>query len=121
MKISDERIISALIQSRTIKQASELAGISESTIYRRLQDLDFRNRLNASRTVLIDYATTRLQSELAGAIDVIIEIMKAPDNPPQVRLNAGDSIIRNCLKITEQCNIIDRVERLEAVFNEINR
>lgn len=118
MKISDERIISALLQSRTIKEASELANVSESTVYRRMNDLDFRNRLNESRTVMIEYAMTRLQAELAKAIDVIIEIMNSPENPPQVRLNASDSIIRNCLKITEQCNIIERVERLEIVYDE---
>ena len=121
MKISDERIISALLQSRTIKEASELSNVSESTLYRRLQDLDFRNRLNASRTVLIDYAQTRLQAEISRAIEVIIEIMNNPENPPQVRLNASDSIIRNCLKITEQCNIIERIERLEGIYDEIDR
>lgn len=107
------------MQSRTLKQAAELADVSESTIYRRLQEPGFRDRLNASRSVLINYATTRLQAEISGAIDVIIDIMNNPENPPQVRLNASDSIIRNCLKITEQCNIIERVERLEAIY-EIN-
>lgn len=121
MKISDERIISALLQARTIKEASELASVSESTFYRRLQDLDFRNRLNESRTALIDFATTKLQAELSRAIDVIIDLMNNPENPPQVRLNASDSIIRNCLKITEQCNIIERVERLEAIYSEIEQ
>ena len=121
MKISDERIISALLQSRTIKEASELSNVSESTLYRRLQDLDFRNRLNASRTVLIDYAQTRLQAEISRAIEVIIEIMNNPENPPQIRLNASDSIIRNCLKVTELCNVIERIERLEVIYSEGNQ
>ena len=120
MKISDERIITALLQSRTMKEASELLNISESTIYRRLNDLDFRDRLNESRTALIETATTKLQAELSGAIDVIIEIMNDSENPPQIRLNASDSIIRHCLKITEQCNIIERVERLEEIYNDEN-
>lgn len=120
MKISDERIITALLQSRTMKEASELINVSESTIYRRLNDLDFRDRLNESRTALIETATTKLQAELSGAIDVIIEIMNDSENPPQIRLNASDSIIRHCLKITEQCNIIERVERLEEIYNDEN-
>ena len=52
-KPTDDVIISALLAARTVKDAAEAAGVSESTIRRRMRDSEFAKRLSeASSEVL---------------------------------------------------------------------
>ena len=41
--------------------------------------------------------------------------MNDSENSPQVRLNAADALIRNNLKLTEQTDILRRLEALERM------
>ena len=41
-----------------------------------------------------------------------------PEAAPQVRLNAADAIIRNSLKLTEQTDILNRLQKLEKEMGE---
>ena len=43
--------------------------------------------------------------------------MEDTDTAPQVRLNASALILQNCLKYTEQADIISRIEELEKSMN----
>ena len=62
-------------------------------------------------------ACNSLQATLTKAVDTIRGIMEAPDTAPQVRLNASALILQNCLKYTEQADIISRIEELEKSMN----
>jgi hypothetical protein len=50
---------------------------------------------------------------LTKAVDTIRGIMEDTDSAPQVRLNASALISQNCLKYTEQIDILSRIEELE--------
>ena len=51
---------------------------------------------------------------MGAAVDATREIMDNSDNAPQVRLNAADAILRHGLRLTEQMDILDRLDELEA-------
>lgn len=109
----DERVIAALLTSPTVKAASEQCGVSERQIYARLNKPAFHERYDKARHDLLDHATAQLQGRTGEAVETMAEVMNDPKNPPQTRLNAADAIIRNGLKLTEQADILQRLDALE--------
>ena len=87
--------------------------MSERQIYRRLENPDFRARYDKARHDLLDKATASLQGYLSAAVEAMHEVMQDPKTPPQTRLNAADTIARNTLKLTEQGDILARLDALE--------
>lgn len=114
----DQIILNALLAYPTIKQASEATQIPESTIYLRLRDDEFKKQYNQAKDEILHSTTTFLQSKLQAATAVITDIMSDGDTAPQVRLNASRAIFDYCLKLTEQSEILRRLEALEAQNND---
>lgn len=94
-------------------QAARESGLSPNTIYNRLKDSEFAERYYAARLDMLKSHVAELHAHLGEAIATLGQIMANTDVPPQTRLNAAESIIRNCLKLTEQADILDRLESLE--------
>lgn len=62
---------------------------------------------------MLERNTAALQGHIAGAVEVMGEICQNADTAPQTRLNTADMIIRNSLKLTEQNDILKRLDELE--------
>lgn len=114
-KTKDEKIIAALIANPTIRAASGACGVSETQIYARLRNPDFRSRYDEARRELLERNTAALQGHLAGAIETMGQICSDAGVNPQTRLSAADAIIRNSLKMTEQTDILTRLKELEDI------
>lgn len=112
-KRKDETVITALLTNSTIKDAATACGLSESRIYSRLKEPEFKSKYDKARRELLEQSSYKLQSYLSLAIDEMKSIFTNKDNPPQVRLNAAEAIVRTSLKLTEQVDIIKRIEQLE--------
>jgi hypothetical protein len=54
---------------------------------------------------------------MGAAVKVQREIMDNEDNPPQIRLNAANEILRIGLSITEKVNILSMLQELEGENN----
>lgn len=89
-----------------------------STVYARLKDPDFKKKYDELRLDLLERNTAKIQMQLGSAIDVMAEVMLDGENSPQVRLNAADALIRNNLKLTEQADILRRLEALERMRDD---
>ncbi len=109
----DEKILAALISSPTIRAASEVCGVSETQIYARLRNPEFKERYRDARKELLEGATRALQCRLSDAVAVMDEICRNEKIAPQTRLNAADAIIRNSLRLTEQEDILEKLRELE--------
>ena len=66
IKCSDDRIITALLTEPTIKAAAGACGISESKVYSRLRDPDFKKKLDDARMKVLDDATRALQGRVCS-------------------------------------------------------
>lgn len=102
-----------MLANPTVRATSAACGISESQIYARLRTPEFKIRYDAARRELLERNTAALQGHIAGAIEVMGEICQDADTAPQTRLNAADAIIRNSLKLTEQNDVLRRLDALE--------
>ena len=114
---NDEAILAALITHTSVREAANEIGISEGTIYSRLKNDAFRKRYDELRAEILNQVTAGLQGKLAFAIDTIESIMSNPAVSPQTRLNAASELIRDCMRMTEQNDILIRLEAIEEAQN----
>lgn len=112
-KRKDELILAALLSNPTVREAASICGMSETQIYARLRNKSFKEKYDEARKELLEQNTAALQSHISAAIDTMGEIVSDPEASQQVRLNAAEAIIRNSLKLTEQTDIITRLDALE--------
>ena len=91
--VSNEKVIAALLQYGTVKEAAEAAGIAPRTIYDRMQDREFRAAYLEARNDLIRKAVFSINRKLSSAVDAVSDIMNDKDTNPAVRLQAAQTII----------------------------
>ncbi len=115
-----ELIMSALLQSRTLSEASKLSGVSESTIIRAKQNTEFMEELEERRKEILDTTCMMLQGHVQGAVLNAVEIMNDKNNSAQVRLNACDLIIRNTYRLTELTDTKANLKYITERLNELN-
>ena len=118
MKVSDEKIIAALMATATNAEAAKSAGLSLTQLYNRMRHPDFKEKLAEARTRLMDGATAALQARMGEAVDAMTAIMHDPDAPAQTRLNAAEAVLRNSLKLTERSDILSRLEALDGAEHD---
>lgn len=107
-------ILNALLAYPTVREASAAIGVPETTIYAKLRNADFKKRYNEAKTQMLDNTTTFLQTKLQEATATIIDIMNDTETAAQTRLNAARSVFDYCIKLTEQTELLKRIEALEA-------
>lgn len=110
--------MSALLSNPTVREASEATGVPETTIYNWLRKPDFRQEYDSRRRQLVDSVSTHLQVRLTDAAGTVLEIMEDNKTPAQTRLNAARTVLEYCHKFTEQRDILDRLDVLEAATME---
>ena len=101
MAMTDEKIITALALCGSVSATAVQLGVAESTIYRRLQDNEFRAKLEIVKgDVLRAFKANYLESsERARAA---IESMMDNDKiNPAIRLQACQTIINTAVKFVE--------------------
>lgn len=114
MKNNDEKILSALIATKTISAAATAAGVSERTIYSRLADDDFRAEYERRQSMTLDAACKALQESMTDAVDVLTDIMKETRASAANRISAARSVLDYGVKLTELTDLAARVAALEA-------
>lgn len=114
MAVRDEKVIQALLTHPTKRKAAEACGISEAALYARMKKTAFKEKYDRARLDELKENSNRLQQHISGAIETMGFLATHAKNE-QTRLNAAESIIRTALKLTEQLDIIERLEQLEEL------
>ena len=107
--VTDEEIISALLQHVTIKDAAGAVGISERAIYDRMRDEDFQAYYTSARNEILRKAVKKISDYTSSAIDTVADIMKDKDAPASTRLQAATAILNYTGRYT---GLLTRSERL---------
>ena len=113
MKISNEKIISALLTCPTNVKAAAQLGLSESQLYKRMREEKFQSELKAAKELVMGDALSKLQIGMSEAADALREIVNDRDINPQCRVYASNVLLQNGLRLTEQLDILKRLEALE--------
>lgn len=115
------KAIAALLSSKTVLGAAELAGVSARTLTRWLADDDFKAALLEAESEAIDAATRRLIGLQSAAIDTLQETLGDRKALPGIRMRAAQSILDFLMKLRDLRNIEKRLAALEAIISEYGK
>lgn len=83
-------------------------------MHNRMNKPEFKKKYREACVDLVKDHAANMQSAMGEAIETLREIVKDKEAAGGVRASAADTILRNAMKLTEQANILERLEALEA-------
>lgn len=87
----DDLLIAALARGATQARAAQESGCSERTVRRRLEDENFRARVQAAREEPLQRATGALAAGAPSAVNTLLKLMTSAKNE-SVRLGAAKAL-----------------------------
>lgn len=118
MTPKQQKALVALLTQPTKEKAATAAGITSKTLRSYLDDPEFRAEYRKAFSELVEDATRKVQKTLDPAVAVLREVMENDSENGQVRVSAARSVLEYGLKMTEQTDILNRLQELEAAMQE---
>jgi hypothetical protein len=109
-----ERALVALIARPSVAEAAKSAGVSETSIWRWLQDERFQAKLREAQGKVMDGALVTLQAAMTGAVDALVRNMSC--GIPAVEVQAAKATLDFTLKTREMFDYSERIKALEAAL-----
>ena len=103
-----------LAAAPNMTQAAHDAGISESTLYRWLQDENFRAELMRLTAEAAEYTRQELQSLTLRSFNVLADLMEDAD--PIVRLRAARTVAAMGLRTLDAGTLSNSIQSLEEAL-----
>lgn len=110
--------IKALLTERTNRDAAKRARVSESQLYKWLQDPIFKNELIEAEAAARNEIKRRILKRAQSLADTIADIMESTDATPAVRLQAAARLGDLYFKTDDQADLDARITALEAAIDE---
>lgn len=115
MSPNKEKLLAALLASRTKKEAAIMAGISDRTMRSYFEDPEFCRRYREAFAEVVQNATRRAQQLLEPALSTLQTIMEDEEIPAQARVNAAKIALDYAVRLTDQNDLAERLAALEEM------
>jgi len=112
----EDALLLALARGLSIAKASRLVKLSESTVRRRLHDVEFKAKVEDLRRMLLDAAVRRLSNLMLAAANKLAKLLRSNNGP--VSLGAARSILQFGLDTHQVIDLQGRIDRLEQAAEE---
>ncbi len=112
------KAIEAILENKTITQASKHAGVSRKTIYVWLGQPSFREELDRLGGIILDEVSHRMVSLASEAVEKLAEILHSEDVPIRERIQVVNIILTRAVDLWDIYNLNKRIEVLEEFVNE---
>jgi AcrR family transcriptional regulator len=106
-----EKVLIALVETPSIREAAKTSGIGEATIYRYLQDKEFVSDYREARRQTVESAISRMQNAAGDAVERLKELQYCEN--PAVAARCAQIIYENSVKGMEITDILERLEKIE--------
>ena len=106
------RAIEALAHGLTIVDASERSGVSRATVYRWLDDDEFKNAVLERQREVLEQVSKRMSSLALQGLDTLAELMESDDE--NIQLRASSAVLNRFTEVLELLRLEDRLEVLES-------
>ena len=116
LKPKQKRAIAALLV-KTPDEVCEAAGISRPTLWRWMQQEDFKAELQNAQDELFSASLGQMKSHLQAAVQKVAALMESPR--PDVALRAAQSLIEYNLRIRQLENLEARLAEIEAAVGHL--
>lgn len=113
MHLTNEAIVTAIIQRGSISAAAQALDCSPRTLYSRMKKPAFQELYNQAKAELMKAAAAKLSNQAAAAVDVLTEVMNDPEAAAQTRVNAAANVIQYAQKLATAADFLERLEELE--------
>ena len=107
----DEFLIAGLAAGKAVKDAATEAGVSERTVFRRLEEAEFLNRVAELRGRMVESASGRLANAAGAACDRLKGLLEAASE--SVQLGAARTILEQAVRLRELLDLESRLKILE--------
>lgn len=111
-KNANSQVLAALATGCTLREVSELTGVSERTISRRLKDPKFKAALDRRKDQILTATVAKLSNASTMAVDTLRELMACDTN--SVRLGAARSILELSVSMRTATEFAERIAALEG-------
>lgn len=108
-----ESAVAALLTAPTIATAAAAVGISEQTLWRWLQDPDFKERYREAKREAVAQAVARLQQVSSQAVETLWVIMTDDEAKDSTRVTAAKAVLEMAIKGIELEDLAARIDALE--------
>ncbi len=115
-----ERALVELLNCLTVKEVAQKLKVSEATLYRWMQDDNFRTHYRAARRKIVEQALGQLQKATGEAVKTLLEVMQNAEASPHARVASARTILEFSIKAVELEDLSERVEILEGLLEERN-
>ena len=106
--------IRALLTAPTVDYAAKVAHVSPATLYRWLNDPDFRSSFSDAQRRALAQAVANLQHVAGQAVLTLRRIMGDSDAPTSARVSAARGVLELAFKAHETMIVDERLTAIEA-------
>ena len=111
-EMRQERAIVALLSEPSIEAAAKTDDVSDASIWRWMQQPEFRVKLRDARRAVVEGAIGRLQQAATEAVSTLQRNLTC--GTPAVEVRAATAILDQAIRAVELFDVVERVEQLEA-------
>lgn len=111
-----QKALLALLENPTKEKAAAAAGITSKTLRAYLADPEFQTEYRKAFAGLVEDATRQAQQAIAPALSTLREVVEDSRAGAQFRISAARSILEYSLKLTEQNDILSKLQELETAM-----
>lgn len=109
--------ISEYAATANVSRAAAAAGISRGTAYSMLAKREVTDAIQQMRNQAMSNAWTSLAAGLQSAVDVVKAVLDSDDTTTNSKLRAAELIINQVQILTENREIVERIDRLEEMID----
>jgi hypothetical protein len=98
---NQQKALAALLNSTSLAEAAETAGLSTATLKRYLAEDRFANAFRDLRLQVLDLTVAGLQAACSDSLKVVLEIVRDEEEEKALRLKAANSVFAHMDKLFE--------------------
>jgi hypothetical protein len=111
-RTTDELILTALVCGATLEAAAQKAGVSKSTVQRRLRDAEFCRRRQELSSEMVNRSAAAMTAAWPEAFKTLVGLLGS-SVPPATRLGAVRLVFEMGIKLREVTDMEARLRALE--------
>lgn len=108
-----EEVLTAFLESKSIREAQERTGLSRTTINKYRADPQFQEELAKRKLKAVKAALAKMQMGLTAVAEAVLDIAMDEGISPQIRLNACQVALSQCRSWTHEVDVLERLEAVE--------
>lgn len=112
-----DKAIMALLMQPTIQEAAKSIGISDTTLWRWMQEEEFSTQYKEAKQLAFNQAMGRLQQVSSIAVDTLQSVMEDETAPPSSRVSAAKTVLELSHKSFEIQELAEKIAELERLAN----